>query len=167
MKIFAYCLLVILFLLNNISYSKENTPPEKIGIFKVLRVIDGDTIAVSDKKNKEIKVRLIGIDCPESNQPYGKEATLFTKQQITKYNNIVTLYRDGNLYDKYGRLLALVYLGRNASKQSKMLNVILLREGLAKAQTQYRFSKQNKILFTITENNAKEKELRMWESVSH
>jgi micrococcal nuclease len=154
MKIQINCLLIILFLFNDISYSKEDITPEKIGVFKVIRVIDGDTIVVN-KENKEVKVRLIGIDCPESNQPYGKEATAFTQKQITNCNKIVTLYQDGTLYDKYGRLLALVYLGCNVNEPNKMLNVLLLHEGLATAQPKYRFSKQNKLLFIETEKSAK------------
>jgi micrococcal nuclease len=41
---------------------------------KVIRVTDGDTIVVLDKGNTQIKVRLDGIDCPESHQDFGDRA---------------------------------------------------------------------------------------------
>jgi micrococcal nuclease len=54
---------------------------------KVVRVIDGDTIAVSID-GKETKVRLIGVDTPETVHPqkpverFGKEASRFTTELL-------------------------------------------------------------------------------------
>lgn len=90
-------------------------------------VIEGDTIRVGIG-NKVEKVRLIGIDCPES-QPndkakrdakrtgqdietinkMGQEATEFVKGLI-KPGQEVRLEFDVQRKDKYGRLLAYVYV---------------------------------------------------------
>jgi endonuclease YncB( thermonuclease family) len=41
---------------------------------KVVGVSDGETNTVLDASNKQYKVRLIGIDAPESNQDFGSRA---------------------------------------------------------------------------------------------
>ena len=97
------------------------------------RVVDGDTIVVLMDGKKE-KVRMIGIDTPESvhpdksrNTPMGKIASKYTKDNLEgKY---VTLETDVQERDKYGRVLAYVYL------DDKMFNKTLLGEGLAELMT--------------------------------
>jgi len=44
---------------------------------KVVRVADGDTITILDDDNTQIKIRLYGIDCPESCQDFGTVAKKF------------------------------------------------------------------------------------------
>jgi micrococcal nuclease len=48
---------------------------------KVVHVADGDTITVL-RDGKKIKVRLYGIDTPESKQWYGQNAKTFTSAQV-------------------------------------------------------------------------------------
>jgi len=45
---------------------------------KVIRIADGDTVTILDADNTQIKVRLYGIDCPESHQDFGTVARKFT-----------------------------------------------------------------------------------------
>ncbi len=98
----------------------------------VTRVVDGDTLEVKMGDQLE-KVRLIGVDTPETVkpntpvQPYGKEASDFTKKMLL--NKEVTLKFDVGRTDKYGRLLAYVYLG------NEMFNETLLKEGYARLMT--------------------------------
>ena len=72
--------------------------------FHVKRVIDGDTILLSNGE----RVRLIGVDTPETKHPskpveyYGKEATAFTKKMVE--GKFVRLEYDWQERDKYGRL---------------------------------------------------------------
>jgi endonuclease YncB( thermonuclease family) len=40
----------------------------------VVGVSDGDTITILDSGNRQHKIRLEGIDAPESNQGYGSRA---------------------------------------------------------------------------------------------
>ena len=77
------------------------------------RVVDGDTIIIIiDDKNE--RVRLIGVDTPEIVHPekpvefFGQEATAFTKSMVE--GKKVRLEYDQEKRDKYGRLLAYVYL---------------------------------------------------------
>ncbi len=115
---------------------------------EVVRVYDGDTFKCRLKGGKEIKVRLIGIDTPESRKnrkaerdakrsylslekilEMGRRATEFTKS-LLKRGTEVTLETDVQLLDRYGRVLAYVYL-----PDGRMLNELLLREGYAKVYT--------------------------------
>jgi len=101
--------------------------------YKVLRVVDGDTIVV-DYNGTEEKVRMIGIDTPESVHPdserntaQGKKASKYTESMLEgKY---VTLEFDVQERDKYGRFLAYVYLN------GKMFNKTLLENGYAVVST--------------------------------
>ncbi|KGF08636.1 hypothetical protein HMPREF1635_06940 [Clostridiales bacterium S5-A14a] len=97
------------------------------------RVVDGDTIVVLMDGKKE-KVRMIGIDTPESvhpdkskNTPMGKIASKYTKDHLE--GQYVRLETDVQERDKYGRILAYVYL------DDKMFNKTLLEEGLANLMT--------------------------------
>jgi len=100
----------------------------------VSRVIDGDTIELS---NKEI-VRYIGIDTPELREkkdagwiynprPYAEAAKDFNKRLVE--GRLVRLELDVQKKDKYGRTLAYVYV------EDKMINSEMLKEGYAMIYT--------------------------------
>ncbi|GAG80741.1 unnamed protein product, partial [marine sediment metagenome] len=71
-------------------------------------VIDGDTIEV-DLNGKVYKVRYIGINSPEYDQPFGNEATQANSSLVSGKN--VILEKDVSGTDKYGRPLRYVYVG--------------------------------------------------------
>ena len=48
----------------------------------VNEVIDGNTIELLTGENEIYRIELYGIDCPESDQPYGEEARSFLAQMI-------------------------------------------------------------------------------------
>jgi len=95
----------------------------------VLRVVDGDTVILSDKQ----KVRLIGINAPErarypkKAEAYALAAKRYLKRQLTANKKIHLKFGQQNK-DRYGRLLAHIFLsnGRN-------LNAMLVKQGLASA----------------------------------
>ena len=101
------------------------------------RVIDGDTIAV-EKNGKKEKVRLIGVDTPETVHPskpveyFGKEASEFTRKKVE--GKRVNLEYDWQSRDKYGRLLAYVYI-----EDGTFLNAEIIRQGYGFAYTRYPF----------------------------
>lgn len=61
--------------------SKSESGPKETEEVHIERVVDGDTLVAKNDNNKELKVRLIGVDTPETVkpdtpvQPYGKEAS--------------------------------------------------------------------------------------------
>lgn len=104
-------------------------------LYDVVRVVDGDTIVVS-VESEEVKVRLIGVDTPESvhedetkNTAEGKEASEWTANLLT--GKQVYLEYDVENEDNYGRTLAYVYLDDGKT----MVNRLLLENGLAQVMT--------------------------------
>jgi endonuclease YncB( thermonuclease family) len=108
---------------------------------KVVRVIDGDTIEVQFTDGHTDKVRLIGVNTPESTiriEPYGEEASNFTKKILE--SRTVYLEKDVSERDKYQRLLRLVWLElpdeiNEQNIRGKMFNAILVLEGYAQVAT--------------------------------
>ena len=107
------------------------------GPYKVEKVVDGDTFYIK-KDGRDVKVRLIGVDTPESVAPSasGKEntkegdiASAYLKDLIDGKN--VYLEYDLDTYDQYGRLLAYVY----KSDQKTMVQRLLLSDGYAMVVT--------------------------------
>ncbi len=97
----------------------------------MVRVVDGDTIVV-DVDNREERVRLIGIDTPESvaeerpDQCYGVEASDEVKRLLPPGTELV-LERDVEPRDQYDRLLAYVY----RAEDQLFINESLVRNGFA------------------------------------
>lgn len=128
-------------------------------IVKVIRVIDGDTIEVKFNTGATAKVRLIGVNTPETvapNRPvekYGKEASKYTKKRLT--NKTVTLEFDVGVKDKYGRFLAYVWVGK------ELYNETLVKEGYARVMTiQPNVKYQEK--FVKAERNARQMKKGLW-----
>lgn len=104
---------------------------ETVPKWTVIEVIDGDTIVIqhSDYFYTNPKIRLLGIDTPESWRPkcdneklLGLKAKEFVKKTIADVGNIVTLGKIDK--DKYGRILTTVYVG------NKDLSELLIKNGL-------------------------------------
>jgi len=96
--------------------------------YKVLSVTDGDTFRI-DYRGVSTPVRMIGIDTPEVNHPsepvqcYGKEASDKTKEVLAGQE--VVLEQDVSETDRYGRILAYVWLN------GELINEKLVKEGYA------------------------------------
>ena len=73
---------------------------------KVVGVSDGDTITVLDGQKRQHKVRLNGIDAPESSQDFGSRA----KQSLSDLVFGKTVTITSRKKDKYGRTLGTVTL---------------------------------------------------------
>lgn len=105
--------------------------------YLVTKVIDGDTIEVNIS-GQTAKVRLIGIDTPETVDPrravgcFGKKASEETKRLLEGKKVILT--RDISETDKYNRLLRYVFLPIK-SDENLFVNDYLIRQGFAKILT--------------------------------
>ena len=120
-NIFLFIILSLTLALDGVfSFSNEK-------IARVRFVYDGDTILLSSGE----KVRYLGIDAPELD-PEGKRHE-FMALQARRFNinmvkgKLVRLEFDREKRDRYGRLLAYVYL----VETGQMVNVLLLKNGLA------------------------------------
>lgn len=89
----------------------------------VQKVIDGDSIVVI-LDGDAFEVRYIGINAPESGEPFFSDATTANRRFVE--NQIVELENDISDADKYGRLLRYVYL-----QDGSLVNGELVGLGLA------------------------------------
>ena len=121
-------------------------------------VIDGDTIIVIIDGKKE-KVRLIGVDAPETGGPYtkkepfGREASAFTKKMTE--GGSVKLEYDWQKRDKFGRLLAYVYL-----EDGTFLNAELIKQGYGTVFRKFSFKYRDD--FIRYELEARENKRGLW-----
>ena len=148
----------------NVENSYEVFIADLLPVF-VTRVVDGDTIIVSienppDGLNKTERVRFLGVDAPETVHPnrkaerFGKESSEFSKKMLEK--KFVYLAFDWDLRDRYGRLLAYVYLEDRAC-----FNAIQLKHGYVYSYNKFpfRFSEE----FQMCEYEAKINKFGLWE----
>ena len=134
--------------------------------FTVVKVVDGDTIDIDvpDGKYNHTRIRLWGIDTPETKNPevgvmyFGPEAADFTtKSALGKQ---VTVYlEEHRTRDKYDRLLAYVKL-----PDERFLNEVLLTEGFAYADLRFRHSFYHK--YQQLEAAARSQKKGLWEKVT-
>lgn len=124
----------------------------------VTRVVDGDTV-IARVGGQELRVRLIGIDTPETVAPdqpvecFGPAASAFTHRRLEGRD--VELEFDVERLDRYGRTLAYVWLG------GELFNETLVREGYALVTT---FPPDVRYVdrFVAAQRAAREQHLGVW-----
>ncbi len=126
--------------------------PGTITQAEVIRVIDGDTVAIRSGGS----VRLIGIDTPETGRCYTQEAT--QRQQTLTAGQTVWLEADSSQddRDRYGRLLRYIWL-----PDGRMVNALLVAEGYAYEYT-FREPYQYTEAFMQLEHEAQLAGLGLW-----
>ena len=111
---------ILLLLLSPLSFAEELTG-------KVIKVSDGDTITVLDSNNQKYKIRLQGIDAPETQQAFGETSRQSLASLV--YDKEVIILWDKR--DKYARILGKVIVdGKDANYEQ-------LKKGLAWYYKQY------------------------------
>lgn len=131
-------------------------------LYKVVKVVDGDTIAV-DINGKAETVRLIGIDTPETVHPskpvecFGIEASNKAKELLG--GQMVKLEADSaqGEQDKYGRLLRYVFLEDDTN-----FNKIMISQGYAYEYTYGGIPYKYQIAFQQAEEEARTAKLGLW-----
>ncbi|NPE26736.1 hypothetical protein HNV12_01895 [Methanococcoides sp. SA1] len=109
-------IILTLFLTSGFLYYNLTLESPDLITAQVTRVIDGDTLEL----NNQTKVRLLGINTPESNQPYYSEAKQFLSQTLAQ-----TILLESHGPDKYQRTLGYIFL------QDQNINQQILSQGLA------------------------------------
>jgi micrococcal nuclease len=114
-----------------IAGCSHDQPAPADGSATVERVVDGDTLIAEVGGTRE-RVRLIGIDTPESVKPntpvqcFGKEASLRLTKLLPPGIEI-RLQRDVEARDRYDRLLAYVY----RADDDLFVNLAMAADGFA------------------------------------
>ena len=125
---------IIIFFFSIIVYSQSG---------KVVKIKDGDTIVVLDSLNVQTTIRLAEVDCPESEQAFGKNAKDFTIEQVAMKNvtyKIVTI-------DQYGRTVAKVFYS------GKYLSEEIIKNGFGWHYKKYSSSKKLATLEQFAQKN--------------
>ena len=164
--ILAGLVIAVVILIPKIHFAKKTIEPvqqslvAKPGYYNVAYITDGDTFAVNMDGRTE-KVRLIGVDTPETVKPnspqecYGKIASDFTKHTLT--DQTVRLEADpiNQNRDRYNRLLRYAYL-----ENGSLFNAKLISEGYAFAYLSFPFSKSEE--FRQLQAKAREDGVGLW-----
>ena len=112
-------------------------------------VVDGDTIK-GNLDSKRITIRLVEIDAPEMDQPFGVESKRFLKKLIE--NKKVTLISEGK--DRYGRTLGELFVNKDN------INETMVKSGFAWVYDRY---VKSSLLYSY-QDEAKSKTLGIWQS---
>jgi len=137
----AFVLLYLLFIISEPAFSQETG--------RVKKVYDGDTVLLSDGR----KIRYLGINTPEWQEPFYLKAKQLNESLVMGKD--VRLEFDEERVDKYGRLLAYVYVGE------QMINAKLIENGLAHAFFIPPDRKHNALLLKL-QADAMERKLGIW-----
>jgi len=137
--------------------------------FTVINVVDGDTIDIDipDVNDSYTRIRLWGIDTPETKNPdlgvmyFGPEAAEFATKLTLRKNVTVYLDEGNNTRGYYDRLLAYVQL-----PDGRFLNEVLVSEGYAYAdlRLQFRHSLYNR--YKQLDASARSLKKGLWENVT-
>lgn len=129
--------------------------------YTVKYVVDGDTVGI-ENDGAEARIRLLGIDTPEtvdSRTPvecFGRESSLKTADILSGEKIRLAFDPSQGIKDRYGRVLAYVYL-----ENGELVNKTLIREGYAREYT-YIAPHRMKKEFEEAERLAREEEKGLW-----
>jgi micrococcal nuclease len=134
--------------------------------FTVVNIVDGDTIDIdiADGKYNHTRIRLWGIDTPETKNPktgvmyFGPQAADFTTR-LTLGKQVTVYLEEHRTRGKFGRLLAYVQL-----PDGRFLNEVLVSEGFAYADLRFRHSFYNK--YKQLEAAARSQKKGLWPNVT-
>lgn len=120
---------------------------------EVVSILDGDTIDVS-LGGQTYRLRYIGLDAPERDEPWGSEATAANVQLVA--GQTVYLETDVSETDRYDRLLRYVYLA-----DGTFVNAELVRLGWATAKA-YPPDTKHQGLLAAREQEARQAQRGIW-----
>jgi micrococcal nuclease len=126
---------------------------------RVARVADGDTVTVITPNQTKLRIRLWGIDAPETlkgtkfpGQPYGKDAEAYLKQLVEAKRVSVEIYG----VDRYQRLLATIFV------DGKDINLTMLEAGLAEVYRGPESGNPYKAQYQAAEDASRSARKGMW-----
>lgn len=117
-------------------------------------ISDGDTITVLDASLRQHKVRLQGIDAPESRQAFGNVAKRGLSDLVAGQQVEVRFEKE----DRFGRLLGVVYAG------GQDVNLAMVSRGLA---WHYTFYQRDQLIldrqrYALAQQHARQAGIGLW-----
>ena len=122
---------------------------------RVVAIADGDTITILDSANTQHRIRLEGIDAPESHQAFGEQSRLSLSEMIFGKDVSVSYQK----VDQYGRLVGKISL------DGKDINLEQVKAGMA---WHYRFyedeqTPEDRELYAKAESEARAARRGLWQ----
>ena len=162
----AITLTTLLFLTVTLAIAKD---PVRTFTGTVTKISDGDTIHITTPEQTKLKVRLYGIDAPETpkinrqtghvhqpGQPFGEESWKALKDKIMGKQVKLEILD----IDKYRRMVGMVWLNE------RNINLEMVREGYAEAFVEY-LKPPNKTEFLKAEQEARAGGKNIWSLPEH
>lgn len=131
-------------------YDREHPPKAgDEGVFHgpLVSVVDGDTFSAK-VQGVVMKFRLLGVDAPEHDQPYGATSTALLRE-VTTGKDLVLVFSD---VDSYGRIVVQAWVGDSD------VNAEMVRRGAAWFESEYSDDDQ---LYLI-EADARKRKAGLW-----
>ena len=135
---------------------------------KVVKIADGDTLTILDVRGFKYRIRLQGIDAPETDQPYGKESSKNLKWLV--YGQEINV--EYSKYDGYGRIIGKVLIDPKGDMFCLTVDCVRkmdvgleqIRAGTAWHYKRYQREQyeEDRKLYSIAERRAKKKQLGLW-----
>lgn len=121
---------------------------------RVVGVSDGDTITVLDASRQQYKVRLQGIDAPESRQAFGNVSKRGLSDLVAGQQVDVRYQKE----DRYGRLLGVVFVG------GQDVNLAMVSRGLAWHYTFYQRDQSilDRQRYALAQQQAQQAGIGLW-----
>jgi len=162
--------------ISSATTSSATTSPTNTGLrekVKVIRIIDGDTIEVMFLNGSIERVRMLGIDTPETtasrNKPneydsitdleclasWGVKAKFFTRDYLLNKVIYIRFDPEAGRRGYYGRLLAYIYLENGTD-----FTALLVKKGYARVYTEGEFQKEQEYL--SYQHTAESKKFGLW-----
>ncbi len=141
----------------NVEEFEESNSVFKGQKFKVIKIYDGDTIKATGL-DLHFKIRLVGIDCPETgygareDQPFSRKAKQYLEKLLGNQKIAIKSYGTGG----YNRQLAEIFVnGRN-------VNLEMIKAGFAEVYKGRRPKKLDSKTYLREESRAKRAGKGMW-----
>jgi micrococcal nuclease len=127
----------------------------------VIRVADGDTVTIRFSDGVERRVRLIGVDAPEMDDPREEVAWRAFLSKRFAFHHLfrrdVRLSYDFSPLDEYGRVLAYIW-----SPVGELFNETIIRLGFASAFLKYPFRRDYQERFRAAASAARKENRGFW-----
>ncbi len=134
--------------------------------FAIKKIVDGDTvdIDIADGEYEHTRIRLLGVDTPETKDPrrpemyFGQEASDFAAQVLEGKDVMVIIDTVSDVRDRYGRLLAYIEV------DGKIFNEMLIRKGFGYADLRFKHGEFDR--YAAMQEEAVKAKVGLWEEVT-
>lgn len=152
--------------------SGNSTKPVNTLKYTVVNVHDGDTVTLKNAVGNKVKVRLYGIDAPETpsvgggGQPYWKESREFLKKYAVQGK--VIYLQEMAKSDRYGRVVGMLWIKGNVNPNVDIsVNEKMVGYGMAEAYVEYLDDPIYKDRFIRAEYDARVNKRGIWSNPNY